>query len=103
MRRRFGIEPRQIKFGEVGGDMAEASARVPIPKIAPIIRRETFLRDLGPSDVMPPIVGGQVDAVHLVVGGYYYTADVHHGVLAKVLFVHRSTSGGAAVNVFMCS
>ena len=56
-RRRFRIERRDVERGEVCRNMAVAAVVVPAPYFVPVALFEIVPRQLGPHDIMPPIVG----------------------------------------------
>ena len=75
-RRRLGVEGREVERGQISGDVADAAVGVPAPEVAPVRVGEIFLLGVAPRDVMPAVVGWQVDAVGLVVGRDDDAADV---------------------------
>ena len=83
------------------GDDLEAAALVPVPELVPVGRREIVLVEVGPGDEMPAVVGRQIDAVGLVVGGDDDAADVRDGVFAAVLLVDPQHVGRRRGKAFM--
>ena len=77
-----------------------ATIIVPAPKAFPVAIDKVFLQAIRPRHIMSTIIGGQIDAVCLVVAGDNYSAAIKDAMFAQVLFVDQ-TSGGAAAYAFM--
>src|SRR5262249_50059971 len=66
-RRCLGIEPGDVVFGQIGGDVAIAALIIPIPERGPVCTLKIVLGEVAPRDVMAAIIGRQEDSVALVV------------------------------------
>src|SRR5215468_6967113 len=64
-----------------------AAIAVPTPQAIPVAGGKILFAEIAPSDVMAAIVGRQIDAVGLVIGGDDDAATIEDAVLAQVLLV----------------
>ena len=100
----FAIEGRDVELGEICGDVPVATTCVPAPQSVPVTIDEVLFLKIGPSDEMPSVIGGQIDAIGLVVGGDDHTAAIKDAVLAQVLFIdaqHVRRSGRVGLHVIV--
>ena len=75
------------------GDDMHAALLVPAVKICPIVGVELALIDVRPCDEMAAVVGGQIDAIRLVVAGDDDATDVWDRVFLPVLFIDPQDVG----------
>ena len=68
--------------------MLEAAGVIPVPDYIPIVVCKILFLFARPSDVVSAVIGGQEDAVSLVVCRDDAPYDVKHGMLAQVLLIH---------------
>ena len=67
--------------------MVIAAIAVPTPQTIPVAGGKILFAEIAPGDVMAAIVGWQIDAVCLVVGGDDDAATIEDAVLALVLVI----------------
>ena len=78
----LGVECGDIKFAQIGRNVAIATATVPAPQFIPVAGSEIFFVEIAPGNVMAAVVSWQIDAVGLVVGGDDDAATIQHAMLA---------------------
>ena len=89
----FGLKADRSIDGEVGGDVPIATVVVPAPQFGPVVGSKVFLCQVAPRDIVTAIIGGQVDAVGLVVRGDDDAAHVGHAVFTQILLVDTQHIG----------